>query len=224
MATHPSVLAWRSSWTEEPGRQQSVWAQQVGHDWATNTFTFFSCTYLSIIFHLSILLSATSISDINPSIHYLPIHLPSITYNWRRAWHPTPVFLPGEAHGQRSLVTTVPGAARVGPDSVTEPPPPSISLSVFSGMKECFCFCFPSLSVCTLCPFSVGCLVFALIKKRYYSRNVSHLFVIYEQTFFSMCLCLLTLLILFFFFWGGHQLGQKYSFVVKSATLSFYHI
>ena len=24
---------------------------------------------------------------------------------WRRAWQPTPVFLPGESHGQRSLVT-----------------------------------------------------------------------------------------------------------------------
>ena len=23
---------------------------------------------------------------------------------WRRAWRPTPVFLPGESHGQRSLV------------------------------------------------------------------------------------------------------------------------
>ena len=23
---------------------------------------------------------------------------------WRRRWHPTPVFLPGESHGQRSLV------------------------------------------------------------------------------------------------------------------------
>ena len=22
---------------------------------------------------------------------------------WRRTWHPTPVFLPGEAHGRRSL-------------------------------------------------------------------------------------------------------------------------
>ena len=26
---------------------------------------------------------------------------------WRRAWQPTPVFLPGEVHGQRSLVVTV---------------------------------------------------------------------------------------------------------------------
>jgi len=23
---------------------------------------------------------------------------------WRRAWQPTPIFLPGEPHGQRSLV------------------------------------------------------------------------------------------------------------------------
>ena len=24
-------------------------------------------------------------------------------YLWRRKWQPTPVFLPGESHGQRSL-------------------------------------------------------------------------------------------------------------------------
>ena len=28
---------------------------------------------------------------------------------WRRAWQPTPVFLPGEAHGQRSLAGYSPG-------------------------------------------------------------------------------------------------------------------
>ena len=27
---------------------------------------------------------------------------------WRRAWQPTPVFLPGESHGQRSLVSYSP--------------------------------------------------------------------------------------------------------------------
>ena len=26
-----------------------------------------------------------------------------ILYHWRRKWQPTPVFLPGEPHGQRSL-------------------------------------------------------------------------------------------------------------------------
>ena len=31
---------------------------------------------------------------------------------WRRAWQPTPVFLPGESHGQRSLRATVHGVAK----------------------------------------------------------------------------------------------------------------
>ena len=31
MATHPSILAWEISWTEEPGRLQSIGLQRVGH-------------------------------------------------------------------------------------------------------------------------------------------------------------------------------------------------
>ena len=31
---------------------------------------------------------------------------------WRRKWQPTPVFLPGKSHGQRSLGATVHGAAK----------------------------------------------------------------------------------------------------------------
>ena len=42
MATHSSILAWRIPWTEEPGRLQSMGSQRVKHDWATNTFTFFT--------------------------------------------------------------------------------------------------------------------------------------------------------------------------------------
>ena len=34
----------------------------------------------------------------------------------RRKWIPTPVFLPGEFHRQRSLVATVHGSQRVGHD------------------------------------------------------------------------------------------------------------
>ena len=30
--------------------------------------------------------------------------IPGSRRPWRRAWQPTPVFLPGESHGQRSLV------------------------------------------------------------------------------------------------------------------------
>ena len=32
MATHSSILAWRSPWTEEPGGLQSMGLQRVGHD------------------------------------------------------------------------------------------------------------------------------------------------------------------------------------------------
>jgi len=35
MATHSSILAWRISWTEEPGWLQSMGSQRIGHDQAT---------------------------------------------------------------------------------------------------------------------------------------------------------------------------------------------
>ena len=38
---------------------------------------------------------------------------------WRRDWQPTPVFLPGESHGRRSLVGYGPWGRRVGHDLAT---------------------------------------------------------------------------------------------------------
>ena len=35
MATHSSILAWRTPWTEKPGRLQSLGLQRVGHNLAT---------------------------------------------------------------------------------------------------------------------------------------------------------------------------------------------
>ena len=32
MATHFSILTWKIPWTEEPGGQQSIGLQRVGHD------------------------------------------------------------------------------------------------------------------------------------------------------------------------------------------------
>ena len=32
MAAHSSILAWRITWTEEPGRLQSMGLQKVEHD------------------------------------------------------------------------------------------------------------------------------------------------------------------------------------------------
>ena len=35
MTTHSSILAWKISWTEEPGGLQSMGSQRVRHNWAT---------------------------------------------------------------------------------------------------------------------------------------------------------------------------------------------
>ena len=40
---------------------------------------------------------------------------------WRRARQPTPVFLPGESHGQRSLAGYSPLGCRVGHDQINLP-------------------------------------------------------------------------------------------------------
>ena len=36
VATHSTILAWRISWTEEPGGLQSMGSQRIGHNWAIN--------------------------------------------------------------------------------------------------------------------------------------------------------------------------------------------
>ena len=35
MATHSSILAWETPWTEEPGGLQTMGSQKVWHSWAT---------------------------------------------------------------------------------------------------------------------------------------------------------------------------------------------
>ena len=48
MATHPSILAWRMPWTEEPGGGQSMGSQRVGHDWAHMHAHTYMCEILRI--------------------------------------------------------------------------------------------------------------------------------------------------------------------------------
>ena len=38
--THSNILAWKIPQTEEPGRLQSMELQRIGHEYATNPFTF----------------------------------------------------------------------------------------------------------------------------------------------------------------------------------------
>ena len=45
---------------------------------------------------------------------------------WRRKWQPTPVFLPGKSMDRGAQRPAVHGAAKVGQDLVTKPPPSQI--------------------------------------------------------------------------------------------------
>ena len=38
MATHSTILAWRISWTEEPGGLQSMGQQRVGYEGTTHVY------------------------------------------------------------------------------------------------------------------------------------------------------------------------------------------
>ena len=49
---------------------------------------------------------------------------------WKKKWQPTPVFLPGESHGQRRWAGyTVHGVAIVRCNSAAKPPPPLVSIT-----------------------------------------------------------------------------------------------
>ena len=78
MATHSSILAWRISWTEEPGGLQSMELQRIRHIWANFTFTFF--TFQSICFHAILSIcptlsfpKSTSLFSVYVTIMQLPL-------------------------------------------------------------------------------------------------------------------------------------------------------
>ena len=91
MATHSSVLAWRIPGTGEPGGLPSMGSHRVWHDRsdlaaAANQYKGFPRGFLQCRTCRSLVF--------NPWVRKIP---------WRRAWQPTPVFLPGESQWKRSL-------------------------------------------------------------------------------------------------------------------------
>ena len=101
MATHSSILAWRIPWTEEPGGLQSMGSQRVIHDWVTwqqhsllLLFPLILFTKKHYVFHIAY---HSYSSPLLPTLIHLFFHLRNIR------GYTTPVFLPREFHGQRSL-------------------------------------------------------------------------------------------------------------------------
>ena len=93
-ATHSSILAWRIPWTEESDGLQSMGSQRVGHDWATNTFTF----------NIEAKQDGTSGKESaskRPRRHGLDPWVGEIP--WSRKWKLTPVSFLEKSQGQRSL-------------------------------------------------------------------------------------------------------------------------
>ena len=99
MATYSSILAWRIPWTEKTGGLQSMGSQRVGHGSVTDTFTSSPSSTLALKIQKSLSWERICLQCRRPRFYSWVGKIP-----WRRKWQPTPVFLPGESHGQRSLV------------------------------------------------------------------------------------------------------------------------
>ena len=95
-ATHSSILAWKIPWMEEPGRLQSMGSQRIGHDWAACTFTHLVRGFPGGTSGKEPTCQCRSCKrcGFDPWVRKIP---------WRRAQQPSPLFLPEESHGQRSL-------------------------------------------------------------------------------------------------------------------------
>ena len=128
-ATHSSILAWTIPWTEEPGRQQSMGSQRVGHNCVTSlSFTMswprqiswrklgIKGSFLGGALAKNLPVSAGDSGD--SGLILGSGRSPGVGSTWQ--WQPAPVFLPGEFHGQRSLVDCNPWGHRVGHDWATE--------------------------------------------------------------------------------------------------------
>ena len=55
---------------------------------------------------------------------------------WQRKWQPTPVFLPGESHLQRSRADYSPWVTRVRHNLATKPPPPRCVIAMLPRSKS----------------------------------------------------------------------------------------
>ena len=117
-ATQSSTLAWRIPWTEEPGGLQFIGSQRVGHDLGTEHpctiyiaqgTVFSTCNTLlwKIIWKFIYMASQMALVVKNPPANAEDMRdagsIPGLGRSLEEGMQPTPVFLPGESHGQRSL-------------------------------------------------------------------------------------------------------------------------
>ena len=97
---HPVFLPGESPKIEEPGGLLSPWVHGVRHEQLsthrTSNFWWDLKDFLPSVQFSSVAQSCPTLCDprFNSWVGKIP---------WRRKWKPTPEFLPGKSHGQRSL-------------------------------------------------------------------------------------------------------------------------
>ena len=82
MATHSSILAWKISWTEDPGGLQSMGLQRVGHDLGTKQQKHYEVLKVKMRYGLYVLyryksfifITMFSLSFLTFSIWYIATH------------------------------------------------------------------------------------------------------------------------------------------------------
>ena len=107
MATHSSILAWEIPWTEKPGFSYIIVSSSV----KIVAISALSTTRASLVAQM--LKCVPGMECRRPGFDPCIVKIP-----WRRKWQPTPVLLPGESHGGRSLVDRLQSmvSQRVGHD------------------------------------------------------------------------------------------------------------
>ena len=120
MATHSSILAWKIPWTEEPG---GLWfMESLGYDLVIKPPP---PPFLFLVRNTSHLGFPDGTSGKEPACQCR--RCKKCGFNswvgkilWRKAWPPTPVFLPGESLGHRRLVGySTQGLKELGTTEVT---------------------------------------------------------------------------------------------------------
>ena len=95
MAPHSSTLAWKIPGTGEPHGLPSMGSHRVGHDRSDLAARSYWTSQVGLVVkNLPAIAGKRKRCGFNAWVRKIP---------WKRAEHPTPVFLPGEFHGQRSL-------------------------------------------------------------------------------------------------------------------------
>ena len=163
MATH-STLSWRIPWTEEPGRLQSMGSQELdmsqrlkrerGRIEPKTPVDFYNVPRgikrklypiqsgnllgkASMVAQQSRICLQCRRCEFNPWVGKIP---------WRRKWQTTPVFLPKNSHGQRSLEGYCP---RITESDTTE----ATQYTGTHALKTYMVFCLPGQASSKSCIF-----------------------------------------------------------------------